>query len=373
LTAWVVDCRLVSELQRALSLQDIVLLSPIGLVVSLWVHRGAVVGRRVAPETFFWMLQVGIFVVWFPTVFVGQRLVGNVNRKDLWKVVLKDSPGWMRYMVYGFFGYAAVNLSLFMTKAPQWRGWAKSASASLEGILRPLDGVLFGCACHPVFGCSYRGYKPSLCQRVSGISQRDLLSSMWSTCAARSLKLTQSRWQLNASQPTRSPQVSGFVAQYISTQREKYSPGAIPLSAQQKATIDGFFSPGLLAGTRLLLLRGERVGNPDFYPMLRSFGFKNLPDQSTMGAITFSDVVVSHEPFSIGLLFHELVHVEQYRQLGIPRFSEFYVRGFLNGGSYQAIPLEVNAYTLGGRFESDPRRMFSVEDEVGRWAAEGRF
>jgi len=27
----------------------------------------------------------------------------------------------------------------------------------------------------------------------------------------------------------------------------------------------------------------------------------------------------------------------------------------------------------GGRFESDSRRMFSVEDEVGRWAAEGRL
>jgi len=46
---------------------------------------------------------------------------------------------------------------------------------------------------------------------------------------------------------------------------------------------------------------------------LVSLGFKNLPDQSGMGAITFCDVVVSHEPFSDGLLFHEHVHVEQYR------------------------------------------------------------
>jgi len=30
-----------------------------------------------------------------------------------------------------------------------------------------------------------------------------------------------------------------------------------------------------------------------------------------MWAITFSDVVVSHEAFSNGLLFEELVHVEQ--------------------------------------------------------------
>ena len=133
--------------------------------------------------------------------------------------------------------------------------------------------------------------------------------------------------------PDQITQVLGLVSQYISTQREQYAPRAIPLSVQQKVAVNGFFSPQVLGGTRLLVLQGERVANPDFYPMLRSLGFNNLPDQSTMGAITFCDVVVSHEPFSNGLLFHELVHVEQYRQLGIPRFSEFYVRGFLNAAA----------------------------------------
>jgi hypothetical protein len=112
--------------------------------------------------------------------------------------------------------------------------------------------------------------------------------------------------------------------------------------------MSGCFSQQVLEGVRLLMLQRERVANPDFYPMLRGLGFNNLPDQSTMGAITFSGVVVSHEPFSNGLLFHELIYVEQYRQLGVPRFSELYVRGFLSGGSYEAIPLEVNAYTLEG-------------------------
>jgi hypothetical protein len=50
------------------------------------------------------------------------------------------------------------------------------------------------------------------------------------------------------------------------------------------------------------------------------------------------------QPFTDGLLFHELVHVEQYRQLGIPRFAELYVRTFLSGGGYDGIPLEINAY-----------------------------
>src|ERR1039457_2000817 len=48
--------------------------------------------------------------------------------------------------------------------------------------------------------------------------------------------------------------------------------------------------------------------------------------------------------FTNGLLFHELVHVEQYRQLRIPRCSELYVDGFLTGVGYDGIPLEVHAY-----------------------------
>lgn len=146
--------------------------------------------------------------------------------------------------------------------------------------------------------------------------------------------------------PEQIAQVSGLVVQYITTQREKYSTRATPLSAQQKAKMTGFFSPQLLDDARQLVLGGERVVNPDFYPMLRNMGFNNLPDQSAMGVITFSDTVVSHGPFTDGLLFHELVHVEQYRQLGIPRFSELYVHGFLTGGGYDGIPLERNAYML---------------------------
>jgi hypothetical protein len=173
--------------------------------------------------------------------------------------------------------------------------------------------------------------------------------------------------------PEQTAQVSGLVAQYITTQREKYAPRAIPLSAQQKAKMAGFFSPELLDGARLLVLSGERVANPDFYPMLTGLGFNNLPDQSAMGAITFSDTVVSHGPFIDGLLFHELVHVEQYRQLGVPDFSGLYVRGFLNGGGYEGIPLERNAYMLGERYERDPARRFSVAAEVAGWIAAGRF
>lgn len=173
--------------------------------------------------------------------------------------------------------------------------------------------------------------------------------------------------------PDQVAQASSLVGGYISSLREKYAPRGGPLSAPLRAPLEPFFSRKVLDNTRVLVLLGERVPNPEFYPMLRAWGFKNLPDQSTMAAITFCDVVVSHEGFSDGLLFHEFVHVEQYRQLGIPRFSELYVRGFLNGGSYAAIPLEANAYSLEDRFRRDPGHGFSVQEEVAEWLAAGKL
>jgi hypothetical protein len=84
-----------------------IILAFVGLVASVWVHVGAVMGRRVVPEPFFWILHVGIFVVWFPAVFVAKQRVGNLNRKDFWKVLLRDLPDGVRYLLYGFLGYAS--------------------------------------------------------------------------------------------------------------------------------------------------------------------------------------------------------------------------------------------------------------------------
>jgi hypothetical protein len=166
---------------------------------------------------------------------------------------------------------------------------------------------------------------------------------------------------------------SGLVSRYIIAQHDEYLEWCAPLSPEQRAAMNGFFSAHLLDGVRVSHLYGFRVANPAFYPLLAGMGFANLPDFSQMTAITFSDVVVSHVPFTNELLFHELVHVEQYRQLGTPQFSNLYVLGFLTGGGYEGIPLERNAYALGARFEANPRQRFSVADEVSEWVRNGRF
>ena len=168
-------------------------------------------------------------------------------------------------------------------------------------------------------------------------------------------------------------QVSGAVAEYIASQRNRFLRRSTKLAGAQKAAIADFFRADLLDTAQIIALDNERIGNPGFYSMLEGMGFSNLPDFARMAAVTFKDVVASHQPFSNGLLFHEFVHVEQYRQLGVPRFAELYVRGFLNGGGYDGIPLEINAYDLGARFEAHPDCAFSVEAEVASWIRQDRF
>jgi hypothetical protein len=165
------------------------------------------------------------------------------------------------------------------------------------------------------------------------------------------------------------------VVGYIGQQCQTYRPGAAPLSVSQKTVMRPFFPDGALNSARLVVLAGQRVNNPRFYGELVQMGFAldDLPDFAQMGAITFVDTVVSHEPFTDRLLFHELVHVVQYAKLGLPEFAAKYVKGFLPGGSYGAIPLEMNAYEMDARFAAEPARAFSVESEVEAWIGAGRL
>lgn len=163
------------------------------------------------------------------------------------------------------------------------------------------------------------------------------------------------------------------VAEYISEQRTAFSGGAMRLNVEQRSAVGRYFDDELLEVTGVVILTDRRVENPSFYPLLlRDVGF-HIPDFSTMSAITFKDVVVSHGALPDEVLFHELVHAEQYRQLGVPRFAERHVRGFLKEGSYYGIPLELNAYELERRFGTDRAHSFSMANEVREWIKEGRF
>lgn len=165
------------------------------------------------------------------------------------------------------------------------------------------------------------------------------------------------------------------VAAYIERQRDVYVRRAAPLDADQRGALQSFFPVSTLDLTRAVVLSGYRVGNPPFYPELIRMGFvgDSLPDFAHMSAITFVDTIVSHVPLPTELLFHELVHVVQYQKLRLADFAAKYVWGFLKGGSYESIPLEMNAYKLAARFAEAPTVPFSVDSEVQAWIDGGRF
>ena len=168
--------------------------------------------------------------------------------------------------------------------------------------------------------------------------------------------------------------VTQQVAAYIDQHRQTFRGRAVPLEANQRTAMQPFFQAIALDSARLILL-GEHASNPPFYCELVQMGFDpaSLPNFTEMAAITFVDTVVFHVPLTVRTLFHELVHVIQYRKLGLADFAAKYVMGFLTGGSYEAIPLERNAYELDGRFASAPSNHFSVEAEIQSWIDANKF
>lgn len=91
----------------------------IGLILSIVSHLAALLGTQGPLGNYAWLLHIGIFVVWLPTVLVASRMGADFKNKDLWKAVLRGCPRWMQYMVYGFFGYAFLNFAIFLATAPK--------------------------------------------------------------------------------------------------------------------------------------------------------------------------------------------------------------------------------------------------------------
>jgi hypothetical protein len=172
--------------------------------------------------------------------------------------------------------------------------------------------------------------------------------------------------------PAMVSQLATMVEDYITSSRKKFAPQAVPLTEAQRSAMQPFFPAEAMDNVRLCVLHGARVPNPSMYSMAKMMGIRNLPDFADMAAITFVDVVVSHQEFTDALLFHELVHVVQYAQMGAKEFAARYVNGFIEGGSHEEISLEKNAYALEGRFRQNEKQPFSVDDEVRQWREAGK-
>jgi hypothetical protein len=172
------------------------------------------------------------------------------------------------------------------------------------------------------------------------------------------------------------PQLQDAIAKvvlYLQVQRDIYYPVGHPLSEERKSELEGFFSATLLDRVRIVELKERRVANPWFYEEARAQGIQNLPDISHKVAVTFLDVVVFNQKITPRDLFHGLVHAAQVKLLGLERFAELFVAGFLRSRSYFLIPLKAHAFALDTRYAEHRQAAFSVEDEIRLWHTQGRY
>ena len=153
---------------------------------------------------------------------------------------------------------------------------------------------------------------------------------------------------------------------WIANQREINYPISLPLSQQEKEQLQPHFSLDTLDSVRVRTV--SQINNPDFYSVFEQAGQQIPLDFRQMAGITFIDTILLVEskiPASgwVSLLFHECVHVCQYKMLGVEKFVEQYVKGWAqNGFEYLNIPLEHDAYALQSQFDLSPSTPINVEE-----------
>ncbi len=150
---------------------------------------------------------------------------------------------------------------------------------------------------------------------------------------------------------------------WIEAERSAHRPTGRALAAHEIDALKSFMPLSVLAEVRLASV--PVIQNPPFYADLERAGIEIPLDFRQMTGITFMDTILVAEAAPIPssewlpLLFHELVHVLQYQELGLDRFVQLYVLGWAAGGfRYEDIPLERDAYELDGQFRAAPTESF---------------
>jgi hypothetical protein len=148
------------------------------------------------------------------------------------------------------------------------------------------------------------------------------------------------------------------LADYIIAERDRLALLGTPLGSTDKDALSPYFEPSLLNSVRVVI--GESIREPGFAARFRAAGL-SVPEFSLADAVTLDRVIVAKQPLSRFTLFHELVHVVQWRILGIDSFAQRYLLEYRNHG-YDSMPLERMAVKLARRYEAG--ELFSVEEAI---------
>ena len=137
-----------------------------------------------------------------------------------------------------------------------------------------------------------------------------------------------------------------MVRAWVDTVRIQHAASLQPVASAGYPRLAQYFSDHLLQTARVSTV--TRIP----FPPIVDLGLIEFADIAQMGlsAITFDDMIFVHQSFNTETVhFHELVHVVQWRTLGVDTFMLTYAVGVLQHG-YAHAPLEAIAYDLQSQF-----------------------
>lgn len=156
---------------------------------------------------------------------------------------------------------------------------------------------------------------------------------------------------------------------WASRQRDAHRPRGRAMTSGEREVLSRFFSKETLDEARVVFV--PQIDNPDFFVVFTNAGLPIPHDFRLMSGITYIDTILISELRDRGddewlrLLFHELVHVVQYKALGLEGFMAAYVQGWaMNGFEYEQIPLERQAYRLQSHIQVAPTIPEDIEAKV---------
>jgi len=151
-----------------------------------------------------------------------------------------------------------------------------------------------------------------------------------------------------------------IIRDWIQATLAAHAPEAKAVGSLNFPRLSQYYSRELLSKAKAVFV--DRVP----VPPLSKIGLAQFSDFENMGAdgITYLDTyfVKRREAQRESLHFHELVHVIQWKVLGVERFLAAYADG-LERHSYRNSPLEVMAYDHESRFKTSPAP-YDVEAKV---------
>jgi hypothetical protein len=171
------------------------------------------------------------------------------------------------------------------------------------------------------------------------------------------------------------PVVAGKTQDWIESQRAEYLPRSRPLTSVDREALAAHFPEESLSSARLVAV--DQIPSPPFFAgLLRQLEFigKRVHfDFSAASGITFGECILVAVPGPpIDLLFHEMIHSEQYRILGMKAFARAYVQGIIDSNfTYEKIPLEAIAFEMSARFKAG--KSFSVNEELPAWLEQQNY